>query len=321
MSTIQHHPTFDIIDSSKLITFMDCPRQYFYRYILGWRPDQPEHHLAFGTAWHAAMEHLLLNGYDKDNVAAAFNKFMEAYRREIPADVQDLEKKSPDSALRALVEYVHTYRDDQYTTLYTEISGRVPVGENRFLNFRLDNVLQDEHGQYLYMDHKTGSQLSRQWRDQWINSIQMATYLHVLYCCYEEARIYGGIVNGTFFYTKDIKFERVPVRKDRTMMHDYLITVNYWLDLIEHSMEALDKAKEGDTVLTAFPKNPNACTKYFGCPYLHLCSSWANPLQRCNDVPSGMVVQRWDPSAMDQNSKTVYVDGTLRKVEAQEQQG
>ena len=51
-------PTLQTVDSTKINTFLDCPRQYFFTYVLGWRSDRPNNHLVFGQAWHEAMEHL-----------------------------------------------------------------------------------------------------------------------------------------------------------------------------------------------------------------------------------------------------------------------
>jgi hypothetical protein len=49
--------------------------------------------------------------------------------------------------------------------------------------------------------------------------------------------------------------------------------------------------------MMCFPMNPTNCTKYFGCKYHDYCMSWPNPLQRCEEVPYGMKIEYWDPSA------------------------
>ncbi len=62
MSKILQQPTFTIVDSSKLQDYMMCPRYYFYRYVLGWVPEEPNHDLIFGEAWHVSIAHLKLYG-------------------------------------------------------------------------------------------------------------------------------------------------------------------------------------------------------------------------------------------------------------------
>jgi len=83
---IEPSHTWDIIDSSKLSTFMECPRKYFYEYVLGWRPSMPNVHLTFGTAWHAAVERLLIEGYSQEHVEEAKFIFLQYYRRDLPEE-------------------------------------------------------------------------------------------------------------------------------------------------------------------------------------------------------------------------------------------
>ena len=81
---IQPHSSWNIIDSTKLNAFLECPRSYFYEYILGWRSEAPNLHLEFGKAWHLAMEHLILHGYDETSIKDAYLKFHEHYRSHFP---------------------------------------------------------------------------------------------------------------------------------------------------------------------------------------------------------------------------------------------
>lgn len=55
---VQPHPTWDIMDASKLKTYLTCERMFFFEYVLGWRPDFTSNHLHFGSAHHEAMEFL-----------------------------------------------------------------------------------------------------------------------------------------------------------------------------------------------------------------------------------------------------------------------
>ena len=79
--TLKRVPEWDILDSSKIQSYMRCPRKYFFNHILGWSLEEEEQgaleisssgllaapkseirkseHLVFGTAWHHSMEHLL----------------------------------------------------------------------------------------------------------------------------------------------------------------------------------------------------------------------------------------------------------------------
>ncbi|MBU2249242.1 MAG: PD-(D/E)XK nuclease family protein, partial [Gammaproteobacteria bacterium] len=96
------------IDSSKLKDFKRCPRYFFYRHVLGWQSQTPNNHLVFGSAWHEAMEYLLLNGYGDNSVIEAFDKFLAYYRQSFPPETDEMFKaKTPDNAFWTLAQYAN----------------------------------------------------------------------------------------------------------------------------------------------------------------------------------------------------------------------
>ena len=304
---IKPHPTWSILDSSKMQELMTCPRKYFYRYILGWTQDIPNIHIAFGSAWHCAMEQLLIKGYGSDGIIAGIDAFNTEFSKKYACG--PLEPSSPKSNAdipAALCAYTERYKNDREQTLFTEIAGTVPIGPERVLHFRLDSILKDERERFLSREHKTGSRNDRSWQDQWSLSLQIFGYLHVLYCLYEPEQVYGVTVNGTFFQKSGCDFMRIPIRKNVDMLNAWLYEINHYIDLLEMYQEELEGASPQDQILTTFPKNTTNCTKYFGCPYLAMCSSWANPLAHCSaGPPPGFKVEWWDPSSYT-DVKTVF---------------
>lgn len=299
---IPYDPTWDIIDSSKFSTFYDCPRRYFYEYLLGWRSTAPNNHTYFGEAWHIAQEHLLLNGYEAHHINDAFEKFINFYRMEFDEETDELyEPKTPERALKALVKYCQEHPDDhdKYEVLYTEIAGTVPIDADVNVHFRMDSILNKRSDNHkLSIDHKTGSSLNRQWQEKWPLSVAAGTYNHVLHCLYDPDEVDGLKFRGTFFKrTKShlFDFTTVPVRKTPLQMRVWLWNILYQYDLLQHNMLLLQKCTDSDPVMFAFPMNPESCTKYFGCPYHDFCLAWANPLQRCDEPPMGFEVKFWNP--------------------------
>ena len=300
------HESWKTIDSTKLNAFLECPRSYFYEYILGWRPEAPNLHLEFGKAWHMAMEHLINNGYENASVAAAFALFNEHYRKYFPDAMDEVNSpKNPGNALRALVQYCEEYKDDKFTPIYTEIAGTVPVDETRVLHFRMDSILEVD-GMIRSLEHKTGSTVSRQWTDQWSLSIQTGTYNHVLYCLYPAEQVWGVEINGVFFQKKENKFMRVPSRRNLSMMNSWHWTVLHIMNMIQFETNRMMDVKDDDEVMQAFPCNPTNCTKYFGCRYHDFCMAWSNPLSRCESIPMGFKQEWWDPIAEESTAKHVF---------------
>lgn len=299
--------TWDIYDSSKIQTFMQCPRKYFYQYILGWTTDEPNVHLVFGEAWHRAMETLLNEGYTNQAVKIAYDRFL-AYYREYFTELQDSSNfpKSPSSVVPTLVEYIQKYkRTDTFEVLYTEIAGTVPINEKRVVHFRLDSIVKGDEGIFS-LEHKTGSRLMSTWIDQWTLKMQIGTYMHVLHSLYDPSEVYGIKVNGVIFRKTSNEYIRVPIRKSVDMMNTWLWNVNHFADLIEWNMNEMMESTEEETVFNAFPMNTESCISYGkACKFMDFCSVWSNPLQHSDETPTGFVKKYWNPSERDETAGTV----------------
>lgn len=304
---IPTHPTWEIIDGSKLKTFATCPRQFFYEYILGWRREAPNNHLIFGEAWHLAMEQLLLEGFGKDSVLKAYNLFEDKYRETFAPDTDQLySPKNPLRAFDALVDYTKRYReqDNKFNTMETEIAGTVVLSEDYTIHYRMDSIVLDTEVDLIHsMEHKTASNFNQAWGMQWSLAFQVWIYTHVLYCLYKQEQVRGVLINGTSFRkvkddSKSLRhdFLRVPCWKTPDQMEAGYYDILFFMGQLFNEYEYLSESSLSDRVLKAFPRNPESCTKYFGCTWHDFCMSWANPLQRCDAPPIGFIQEWWNPA-------------------------
>lgn len=240
--------TWNITDASKLKTFAQCPRMYFYEYVLGWRLDGLNIHLAFGSAWHKAMEYILLNGSETPtgveeilraqiengltageaalevlplytNINGAYQAFLDEFRKEIPEDMEEMySPKTSDRAALALLNYC-LHRHDLYDYELAEISGKKAVEiagslmiQDILLTFRIDALLRSkETGKIRVLEHKTGS-AGFNWAEQWELDIQMGLYNYVLGCMYPPEEKDCVWVNGNLF--KKTKYVKSSDKKD-----------------------------------------------------------------------------------------------------------
>jgi len=322
---IPSHPTWEIKDSSKLDTWIRCKRWYFFEYILGWRLDMPAQDLYFGEAWHHGREYQLLNGYE--DIQGAYLKFEECYRQYFHPDTDHIYMpKTPAAALVGYLTFANEYArdliDNEVVELdgvkMTEISGKVPISEKRFLYYRMDSIMRRrEDGKIFSWDHKSSTERwinNRIWSDGFYLGIQNGTYTHCLYCMFPIEEVLGIEFCGAgFAYLKrgssqrsqgyHCSLRRVSAFKTPDQMNNWLWHVNNYLDEIDREMERLSHCSESDPVMMCFPMNPVSCTAFRGCPYHDFCLSWQNPLQNAYEPPLGFEVDRWDPSAMDTNVK------------------
>jgi hypothetical protein len=311
-------PTWSIVDSSKLDCFQRCRRMFFYQYILGWRPDLPNHDLWFGEAWHKAREFQLLNGYSR--YLEAYEVFEDYYRKEFPEETDELYMpKTPMAALTALEKFAYERERDliDNEVLLTETSGTVPIDpQGRVLHYRMDSILRRREDYRIFSwDHKSKKKtFNRQWSETFQLSIQNGTYTHCMYCMYPIDEVLGVEFCGTAFdylvrgsrlrpQGYNIEFLRVPAFKPPDQMNAWLWTVNNLYDELEYEMERLANCRESDKILMAFPMNDTSCSDFFGCAYHDYCISWQNPLQRAHEPPLGFKEEHWNPAEMETRNK------------------
>lgn len=293
-----------VVDSSKIQSFQDCPRGFFFNYVLGLRREGPQIHLDFGSAWHDAMEILLLHGYGEAAVQAAYQAFLKTFREAFPNPVtdQDNAPKNPEYAWKALNMYVEQYAHDDFEVLYTETAGLVPIREQtegsnaRDLVVKLDSIVRDNHdGSINSMEHKTTGRNSASWREKWSYMLQVESYTHLLYAMYPFEEVGKVIINGSVF-TKTRTWDgvRLPVHKSRKQMAAFLWNVNHWIDMIEWNYQQLAETSIDDPVMKAFPINCSSCSKY-GCRMGGICINHPNPIKFAQEPPAGYEVDFWDP--------------------------
>lgn len=310
------HQTTKLMDSTKLKSYIECPRQFFFRYVLGWTQDMPNHHLAYGTCLHKALATLMCNGLNSESLASSIAVFQEEYRKLYP-NFTDLEEelapKNIGNGTRLLYQYVQNYQfRDKFDVLHVEVAGSVPVCDDppRELYFRLDTVCR-ENGTLFVLEHKPTSYMPSNWAEQWQLDNQIFAYIHALYYHFKtEAPIRGVVVNGMticnppklkkdggqYANARDTEFTRVTVDKSFDMLESWLWDVNEALDDLEFDFERLSECNEADDRLECFTRRSTHCVHKYGvCPFLSLCSAWPNPLQRCSVPPNGFKQEWWDP--------------------------
>lgn len=313
LDLIPSTPTWTVTDSSKLSTYMACPRKYFYQYILGWRSNRPNNHLVFGSAWHLALEHLMLTDYSTQSVLDAYAKMVSYYREVFPPETDELfTPKDMATALLALSAYAFHHRHDldTHNVLHTEIAGTVMLSRDHTMTFRMDAILEEKStGTIIALDHKTSGYYSPDWGDHWALSTQMLTYLHSLYCLYPNNDKYIKVRTSFFFDQsgktktgrnrdpKPFVFEEHKVEKSYDMMEAWLHRTLHWLKALDTDKWKLFHVLTTDDItLDAFAQNDNACFNYGRrCAYFDLCNAWANPIRHCEHSPIGMQVEYWDP--------------------------
>ena len=307
---IPTHSSQEILDSTKIQCYQDCPRKFFYEYMLGWRSSYPSNHLHFGKCVHLALEHIILHGATGQAILDAIEIFNSEYRFLFPEATDPIySPKTPSRFFDCLLMYLKQWEDDkyQYEVYKTEFGGTVSLGANYKLAFKMDTILLDKQtGLYCSLEHKTagGNYINANYDIQHEMGIQCGTYTHVLNCLFPPEQVSGIIINLLQFKkTKDSTYkptdfllQRFPISLGNARMYDWLTTVQKWIDRINFDKMTLSQQSDSDDLLEAFPKNGRSCTNYNkACTYLDLCRGWQNPLQHLDRIPADMKVEFWNP--------------------------
>lgn len=319
---IPYQETWNVVDPSKIEVWNDCRRKFFFEHVLGWRSDAPNIHLIFGEGMHHALEHLLIEGiarqrgYDMTVIKEAYEKFLDYYRQYFSPD-EDLiySPKTPNNLLEGLVRYVAKHEAEDMAdldVLYTEVGGTVPISEEHNIYFRIDAIVWNKRKKaYHTIEHKSGSGINRFWTDKWDLHHQPFTYTHVLYSVFDPALVAGVKINGIHFMKSKCETIRIPVWKTPTQMNAWLWEVQDIFMEMEFEYRRFSECSVNDPVLQAFPKNPNSCTKYFGCPYHDFCCAWQNPLSKADNPPMGFIINYWDPRTLHKSTKWDLTDANF----------
>lgn len=302
---IPSHPSQSIIDSTKLQTYMDCPRKFFYEYLLGWRSARPNNHLIFGAAIHLALEHILLHGYRQQTILESFDIFNNHYRSHFDPSTDPIySPKTPDRFFLMMQEYLQKYSDDHelYHVYKTEFGGTVQLSDHHSLTFKMDTILQElSSGLYLSFEHKTkgGNYIDRSYEIDHKMGVQVGTYTHVLNALFHPTNVSCVIINCMCFKkTKSPSFilQRFPIFLTNEEMYIWLETTKSWLDRLESDLQHLSTETDSQDIMKSFPCNGRNCSKYGSvCAYQPLCMSWSNPLQHLHHRPIDMEVSFWNP--------------------------
>jgi len=306
---VSYHPTWEILDSTKIQAYQSCPRMFFYEYVLGWRPTLPSNHLIFGKAVHSAMEHLILNGYRVESVRKCMEIFNDEYRLTYPKSTDELfTPKTPVRFFDLIVQYIREYADDakHYDVYKTEIGGTINLSPTHKMAYKMDTILFDNYTKkYCSLEHKTkgGNYISSNYPYEFMLNVQLGTYTHVLNSLFLPEDVSEVIINCLCLKKTKIPafiLKRFPIPLTNNQMANWLSNTITWMDAIEADYRCLAETTHHTPRMECFPLNGRACTNWGRvCHYHDLCTSWLNPIRHQNQLPTSMQIEFWNPLEED----------------------
>jgi len=302
-------------DNTRLNSFRDCPRMYYLRHIKHWRREGLSKDLAFGLAWHEAMDVVWGNinespDYIMEQAVHAFTDCWIEHGMKPPNelsldDIAWLKTKTPGIGYEMIWNYIVQRQEmiQGFEVLEIEKPFVVPLYKDNMEVLycgRRDKVFRS-NGQLIVGEHKTTGMYQKNgpfrqaYIEGWSLDSQVDGYIHSAHMDYPKEH-HGGVWVDAALCHKQIHdgFKFIPVNKQTPMLEGWLHDTRSWIQHIEVEQAALEVLPQDAPALNCFPKNTGSCDKWNGCGYRDICRFAANPAQ-LDMPPEGYMVEKWSP--------------------------
>jgi len=234
-------------DSSCIQCWMDCPKQFYYRYIMKWEPKIEPAPLVFGRLFHDAL-YLWYTSKSAEECLAVFQA--------IPKTISD-EKRTREHAEVIFKGYIKKYPTEPWTTRSLEVEFALDMPNGAMFTGRIDKIIEWEKSVYV-LDHKTASQLGLTFFRSFRPKFQIDGYC---YACRElSGSCAGAVINGILVAKAKVDFARDISSRTVRELDSFPEQFTIWTDDMERGMLA-----------KRFPMNTQQCNKYGECVYKELC--------------------------------------------------
>lgn len=311
------------IDYSSLTTYMSCPREFLFQYVMHLRPGGQSIHLVFGSCWHYGLEstyNLLLEDPNLSpldctiNSVKAFNALWKLDGEPHWKNEDIIFPKSPGHAANMYKAYWDRFLklDTQgHSILAVEAPFALDLshGDYKLPNYigRIDLILNDGADGILIIDHKTAKAVYKTSPQSYEMSFQTDGYLTAGRIFYDK--IPSICYRMALCQKSKIDFHPITVNKRVASIEHFLSNLVHYVTDIQHDLQLLkqDKAEcsKRTDILKSFPRKPGyACTSFSTtCAYYDLCKLRNNPLPWLERPPQGFKINEWDPDLHEQRTK------------------
>src|SRR3990167_1744257 len=317
MEDIKHY------DNTMIEAYRRCPRKFYFRHVRHWTPDYMAKPLAFGLAWHNAMDAIWKEAKElpKDVLQLVARKaFIESWtENNMPTDdtmLMSIYPRTPGRAGEMLGYYIDKYYNWFQTIelMEVEISFTVPICSSAMYMGRLDKVYRAPAvgNRIIILDHKTTSVMANSWFESFSPNSQIDGYTYAGKMLYGDD-FWGIMIDGASVMKGDsktgkstdrdmppgISFPRIPMSRALNQLDAWHWETTESIADIQFNIELLNGIKDAP-FMPAFPKNTTSCFCYGRCIYADICKMIGNPHYQIENTPAGFVEDKWDPRTLNE---------------------
>lgn len=288
----------EVLDSSMVGDFVNCPSMFYLKHILGLRPNRFDASaniaLDWGTCWHKGMYAYYKEGI-QGNLEAGLAAIADNFPDYITPQNDPKTKRSRDRMLKQLVAYHNHWAEDnkhyeiirseQYFDVYSEEEAIRWCG-------RMDSIRRKKSPSKIQVwDYKTTSAMGDRYFDQYELSFQFPGYTWASNLMMTEEVVE---LRMDVMYTLSASFDffRKTFRYDAHRRKEFADNIKIILEqiyyLMEHHLYEPEK----------WYKNYQECTRYHTCMFFPVHNLHPKGDTRLRVLSNDYHVDRWDPSAL-----------------------
>lgn len=255
-----------IASYTRLSTFQDCPRKYFFMYCLHLKKPLKSPNLRIGAATHKFLEHWYRTPHEALEERKA--KATAAMVEELKADntgIGEIEEQVAGTTKAVIEGYLRRYGpvEKEFTVIEPEMEGLAPLGDEHQLRFRIDAVI-NYRDQLWILEDKTSAYLGEAFLQSFMLHHQVLTYVYGT--SYKLKRpIAGALLNLMRKPTKTISaaYDRQTVVVRPSHIRNMLTSFyNVATDIESRDPKDIDH----------WPQRTQACFKgRFRCDFWEIC--------------------------------------------------
>ena len=283
----------EVIDSSMLRTFMDCPSRFYLRYVLGLVRTVADHgesaKFDWGTCWHSVLEAYFSN---KLSIKAGLVAMEENYPAYI-TPTTDKKKRSKDRMAEAFFAYSDNWKeqDKEYDILSNEQFFDVfSEEENLRWAGRMDQIRRRKRNNKIRVwDFKTSSAMGDYYFTSHELGFQFPGYVWAGDLLVPGEEVEEITIDVFYMISASMDFFRRTFRYDKFRKAEWVRNITLILDRMNFM---LDNYLEQPDM---WELNWNECTRYGPCMFLGVHNTAPRGDTRLRILSNDYRISRWDP--------------------------
>lgn len=263
------------LDNTALQQYMACPREYYFGMVLHRRGAGLSPALAFGKAWHTALE-MRYKGLSPDQIEFCVRSTWEEHGAE--GDYRTVERVLLDYK-RYCEKWGQTPEAEQARTIGYPEEPMVEIacdaqGDGLIHPYagKLDRII--ELGGLIYVeDHKTTSRLDKNYYSGFELSQQMMGYTYLAQQLMPGERIAGVRINLLHALKEKSNFERQLFTYTREQISEWIDNTNRWMERLSRDAQEWPEEPHPAVRYPLAHFGDNGCSRKYGlCTYHRVCS-------------------------------------------------